>query len=156
MEFCCQTRYKDAKLRYINSRTKLALSAKKHTNRASTRMQVLAYTKFVFGCMGLCGDKSRHAGTWAVYGSALFTINFVVVTTTAFVLLCYDNPDLLVPNVFSLLYIVAFFVSGAFYFIEMLQRNAIFEALNDVQAIVNKRKCCGTDELIHSQFPIVD
>lgn len=103
-------------------------------------MQVLAYTKFVFGCMGLYGDKSRHAGTWAVYGSALFTINFVVVTTTAFVLLCYDNPDLLVPIVFSLLYIVAFFVSGAFYFIEMLQRNAIFEALNDVQAIVNKRK----------------
>lgn len=90
--------------------------------------------------MGLYGKESRHFGTWVVFAVSLFTINFVVITTSAFVLLCYDNPDLLIPIIFSLLYIVAFFVSGAFYFIEMLERNTIFHALNDIQRIVDSRK----------------
>lgn len=103
-------------------------------------MQTLIFTRFILGCMGLCGKESRHLGTWTVFAVALFTINFVVATTSAFVLLCYDNPDLLIPIIFSLLYIVAFFVSGAFYFIEMLERNTIFHALNDIQRIVDSRK----------------
>lgn len=117
-------------------------------------MQVLTYTKFVFGCMGLYGEKSRNAGTWTVFATALFTINFVVATTTAFVLMNYDNADLLVANVFSLLYIVAFFVSGAFYLIDMLQKDAIVEALNEVQVILDKRKSYGEASYVHFHFSV--
>lgn len=112
------------------------------TNKA---MQTLVFTKFVLHCMGFYGKDSSHTVSRTILGVAIVTLSIVVITSGAYVhflMKTYHGADLWVQVIYTTVYIAVLFKAIAYFLIQRLQRDSIYDALRDIQIIVDGRKCC--------------